>query len=77
MSNTSQYDAIFSSVIGQDYDMLQLICPAATEMSRLVGNTVLAYPNTAKPLQAFELGGEHHHTGFIDRQRRHENIQRR
>ena len=57
MSNTSQYDAMFSSVIGQDYDMLQLICPAATEMSRLVGNTVLAYPNTAEPLQTVELGG--------------------
>ncbi len=48
---------MFSSVIGQDYDMLQLICPAATEMSRLVGNTVLAYPNTAEPLQTVELGG--------------------
>jgi ubiquinone/menaquinone biosynthesis C-methylase UbiE len=61
MSNTSQYDAMFSSIIGQDYDMLQLICPAATEMSRLVGNTVLAYPNTTEPLQAVELGGG---TGF-------------
>ena len=39
---------MFSSIIGQDYDMLQLICPAATEMSRLVGNTVLAYPNTTE-----------------------------
>jgi len=57
MSNTSKYDAMFSSIIGQDYDKLQLICPAATEMSRLVGNTVLAYPNTAEPLQTVELGG--------------------
>ena len=57
MSNTSQYDAMFSSVIGQDYDMLQLICPAATEMSRLVGNTVLDYPNTGEPLRTVELGG--------------------
>jgi ubiquinone/menaquinone biosynthesis C-methylase UbiE len=57
MSNTSPYDAMFSSIIGQDYDMLQLISPAATEMSRLVGNTVSAYPNTTQPLQAVELGG--------------------
>jgi tRNA (cmo5U34)-methyltransferase len=57
MSNTSQYDAMFSSIIGKDYDMLQLICPAATEMSRLVGSTVSTYPNTAEPLQIIELGG--------------------
>ncbi len=57
MSNTLPYDAMFSSIIGQDYDMLQLISPAATEMSRLVGNTVSAYPNTTEPLLAVELGG--------------------
>jgi len=57
MSNTLQYDAMFSSVIGQEYDMLQLICPAATEMSRLVGDAVRAYPNTTQPLQVVELGG--------------------
>jgi len=57
MSNTSQYDAMFSSIIGQEYDMLQLICPTATEMSRLVGNTVSAYPDSNEPLQAVELGG--------------------
>ena len=56
MSNTSPYDAMFSSIIGQDYEMLQLISPAATEMSRLVGNTVSAYPNTDEPLQVVELG---------------------
>ena len=57
MSNTLQYEAMFSSVIGQEYDMLQLICPAATEMSRLVGDAVRAYPNTTQPLQIVELGG--------------------
>ena len=57
MSNTLQYEAMFSSVIGQEYDMLQLICPAATEMSRLVGDAVSAYPNTTQPLQVVELGG--------------------
>ena len=57
MSDTLQYEAMFSSVIGQEYDMLQLICPAATEMSRLVGDAVRAYPNTTQPLQIVELGG--------------------
>ena len=57
MSNTLQYEAMFSSVIGQEYDMLQLICPSATEMSRLVGDAVRAYPNTTQPLQVVELGG--------------------
>jgi tRNA (cmo5U34)-methyltransferase len=56
MSNTSSYDAMFSSIIGQDYEMLQLISPAATEMSRLVGNTVSAYPNTDEPLKVVEIG---------------------
>lgn len=59
MTNTStlQYDAMFSGIIGQDYDMLQLICPASTEMSRLVGMAVGAYPETSAPLRVVELGG--------------------
>lgn len=59
MSEISPYDAQFSSVIGQDYDMLQLICPAATEMSRLVGTAAASYAQhtDAFPLQIIELGG--------------------
>ncbi|UOA07964.1 class I SAM-dependent methyltransferase [Methylobacter sp. S3L5C] len=57
MSNISPYDAMFSSIIGQDYDMLQLLSPAAAEMSRLVGSTVNACPAGTKPLQIVELGG--------------------
>ncbi|MCX7096638.1 MAG: methyltransferase domain-containing protein [Methylococcales bacterium] len=57
MSTQSQYDALFSSIIGKDYDMLHLICPAATEMSRLVGAATRIYPDTHEPLQVLELGG--------------------
>jgi tRNA (cmo5U34)-methyltransferase len=53
----SHYDAMFSGVIGQDYEMLKLISPLAAEMSRLVGAKVAEYPelNTDK-LNIVELG---------------------
>jgi ubiquinone/menaquinone biosynthesis C-methylase UbiE len=57
MSNTSPYNAMFSSIIGQDYDMLQLLSPAVNEMSRLVGSTVNAYHASTEPLLVVELGG--------------------
>ena len=57
MSNTTPYDAMFSTIIGKEYDMLQLICPAATEMSRLVGAAVNAYSSTTETLEVLELGG--------------------
>ena len=57
MNNTTPYDAMFSTVIGQEYDILKLICPASTEMSRLVGSAVNAYPTTENTLQIVELGG--------------------
>lgn len=54
----SPFDAMFSGVIGQDYDMLKLISPLATEMSRLVGVAVAEYPNQSdRPLNVVELGG--------------------
>ena len=54
----SRFDAMFSGVIGQDYEMLKLICPLATEMSRLVGAAVGQYPSQAsRPLNIVELGG--------------------
>ena len=34
------FDAMFSGIIGQDYQMLKLISPIASEMSRLVGVAV-------------------------------------
>ncbi|MDO9213512.1 MAG: methyltransferase domain-containing protein [Methylococcales bacterium] len=50
-------DAMFSTVIVQDYEMLKMICPLAVEMSRLVGVTVGAYPDKSEPLSVVELGG--------------------
>nr|WP_196806608.1 class I SAM-dependent methyltransferase [Methylobacter luteus] len=58
MDKKSQYDAMFSGVIGQDYEMLNLICPLATEMSRLVGAMVAEYPErSTDKLKIVELGG--------------------
>lgn len=54
----SPFDAMFSGVIGQDYDMLKLISPLATEMSCLVGAAVAEYPSQPdRPLNVIELGG--------------------
>jgi ubiquinone/menaquinone biosynthesis C-methylase UbiE len=56
MSN--QYDAMFSGVIGEDYEMLNLICPLATKMSHLVGETLKDYAATkTEKLSIVELGG--------------------
>lgn len=58
ITNKKQYDAIFSGVIGQNYELLNLICPSATEMSRLVGLAVRDYPQEpADALSIVELGG--------------------
>ncbi len=59
MSNKNQYDALFSGIIGQDYDMLNEICPLATEMSCLVGDAVFRYcaKYSSKAIDVLELGG--------------------
>ncbi|MEQ1485722.1 methyltransferase domain-containing protein [Methyloglobulus sp.] len=57
MSQQINFDALFSGVIGQDYEMLKLICPLMTEMSRLVGETVRDYPAPLDQLSVVELGG--------------------
>lgn len=60
MTETLKYDALFSGVIGQDYELLNLICPLATQMSRLVGDSVFAYAAQAQVtdnLTVIELGG--------------------
>lgn len=58
ITSKSQYDAMFSGVIGQDYDTLNLICPLATEMSRLVGIAVSDHAaKTTGNLTVVELGG--------------------
>jgi ubiquinone/menaquinone biosynthesis C-methylase UbiE len=58
MSDLSKYEAMFSGGIGQEYQMLSLICPLAVQMSRLVGETVGLYSHTHPyPLEIIELGG--------------------
>ncbi|MDD1621082.1 MAG: class I SAM-dependent methyltransferase [Methylococcaceae bacterium] len=58
MTVNTPFDAMFSGVIGQDYQMLKLICPFATEMSRLVGEAVGEYcRQTTEPVGVVELGG--------------------
>ncbi|TAK61141.1 class I SAM-dependent methyltransferase [Methylobacter sp.] len=57
-TDKSKYDAMFSGVIGQDYELLNLICPLATQMSRLVGVAASAYAEqTTDNLTVIELGG--------------------
>jgi tRNA (cmo5U34)-methyltransferase len=52
------YDAMFSGIIGREYDILKLICPVAAEMSHLVGATVGQYAAARSgALQVLELGG--------------------
>ncbi len=57
--NKSQYDDMFSGVIGQDYQTLNLICPLATKMSRLVGDKAAEYAEQqpSANLNIIELGG--------------------
>ena len=55
----AELQAMFSGVIGKDYDMLKLICPAATTMSYLVGQRVGQYTSDSAGdnLNVIELGG--------------------
>ncbi|WKJ89506.1 class I SAM-dependent methyltransferase [Methylomonas montana] len=58
MMANKAFDAMFSGVIGQEYQMLKLICPLATEMSRLVGVEVGTYCQAQQsPQTVVELGG--------------------
>ncbi|MGZ5051555.1 MAG: class I SAM-dependent methyltransferase [Methylobacter sp.] len=58
MSDKKKYEAMFSGVIGQDYELLNLICPLATEMSRLVGIAAAEYAEQMPGKQdVVELGG--------------------
>ncbi|HCT99019.1 MAG TPA: SAM-dependent methyltransferase [Methylococcaceae bacterium] len=56
---SENYDALFSGIIGQDYDMLNLICPQATKMSHLVGEALGDYASRkpSETLNVIELGG--------------------
>lgn len=54
-----QLDAMFSGVIGQEYQTLKLICPLAAKMSQLVGDTLEKYVaiRPKRFLSILELGG--------------------
>lgn len=56
---TSEAERLFSGQIGSEYETLKLICPAAAEMSRKVGEFVAdwrpAHP-VLPPLSVFEIG---------------------
>ncbi|MCQ8183071.1 class I SAM-dependent methyltransferase [Methylomonas sp. SURF-1] len=58
MSADNPFDAMFSGVIGREYDMLKLISPIAPEMSRLVGLEVADFcQGRDGRQQVVELGG--------------------
>jgi ubiquinone/menaquinone biosynthesis C-methylase UbiE len=58
MTDTAPFDAMFSGVIGKEYQILKLISPYSIEMSRLVGEAVQHYcQNSPETVQIVELGG--------------------
>lgn len=58
MSENSEYENVFSGVLGENYQTIKLICPLATKMSQLVGERVKAYAsNHTQPLKVIEIGG--------------------
>ena len=55
---SSRFNDMFSGVLGQEYDMLKLICPLSTKMSQLVGEAVKqACKETQDHRTIVELGG--------------------
>ncbi len=58
MTDQLPFHAMFSGVIGKDYELLNLICPLATQMSRLVGEAAAEYASsTTVNCNVVELGG--------------------
>jgi spermidine synthase len=58
--STSQAERLFSGPIGTEYQMLDLICPAAAAMSKRVGGFVAGFPADVRKhpgsLGVFEIG---------------------
>lgn len=57
MRDIDSFDSLFSGVMGEDYELIKLICPLAIEMSRLVGDKISQLAPTGETLQIVELGG--------------------
>lgn len=56
--NDTPFDAMFSGVIGQDYQLLKLISPGSVEMSRQVGRAVGEFcQQSTVSVELVELGG--------------------
>jgi tRNA (cmo5U34)-methyltransferase len=56
--NDTPFDAMFSGVIGQDYQLLKLISPGSVEMSRQVGRAVGEFcQQSSASVELVELGG--------------------
>jgi len=56
----ARLDAMFSGVIGQEYQTLKLICPLAAKMSQLVGESLQQIVSTLpseQPFSVIDLGG--------------------
>ncbi|BBL70613.1 class I SAM-dependent methyltransferase [Methylogaea oryzae] len=56
MSGHEQVEQLFAGLIGEHYELLKVICPAAPDMSRRVGARVAAWPAQPAPLAGLELG---------------------
>lgn len=56
-NNNLEHHNYFSGILGEAYDTLNLICPLATEMSRLVGLAVGEYETAIETLDLVEIGG--------------------
>ncbi|MFM8331727.1 MAG: class I SAM-dependent methyltransferase [Candidatus Methylumidiphilus sp.] len=48
-------ERLFSGLIGEEYEVLKCVCPAAAEMSRRVGEVVAGW-RPGSPLAVFEIG---------------------
>ena len=58
MTVDNKFDAMFSGIIGQEYELLKLICPSAARMSSLVAIEVAKCCNDISELvSVVELGG--------------------
>lgn len=56
MPGHAQVEQLFAGLIGEQYELLKTICPAAPDMSRRVGERVAAWPAASTPLAGLELG---------------------
>lgn len=57
MNDIQSFDSLFSGVMGEDYELIKLICPLAIELSRMVGEKIGQLPQNNGPLRVVELGG--------------------